>query len=429
MKSNNTIASYIIAVCLFVLSVFFTFPSMKDSGFYNEFKSEISTTLILLFLFITVIYKIFKTSSSAYLSSLTAILLYGNLSQIMLYYTCNQSTDEVKISIITFTALTIGTIFISFIILYIHNKFKQKKLSNIIVFSFPALLSTAFVIIFTNGNNTSTVGNGFQPAIIMFFFMLYAFAGATAGSIKYRIPYLLLFFLMMGSLVIRHEFGIPLFCFTACIMTLIFSNKFKPFSKNERWFTFSVIILPIISVFILLLLKNDLKLDTFNKLVSRLDSENYHSQTAIYNLQTSSLFGSPTYDVYLPEASSDYALNSSVHYWGFLWLAVVLIAFSLMCIKTSAVLSKQPNVNIISNLRELCFAGIIVIVSYNLLSNLAGFPIIGVQSLFVGTSKSLAILSGLLTGSLIFDPIALKSTIKSSLVKFDFIKEVAQDND
>ena len=428
MKSNNTITSYILSVGLFIVSVILTTSSMTSSGFYDAFKSELTTVALILVLFITIIYRIFKTPASAYLATLTSILLYGNFSQIMLYYTCNQPTDAVRKDIITFTALTIGSIIFSFILLFILNKFKQNKLLNIIFFALVAMLSVALVLIFTNGNNTSTIGEGFQPAIIMMFIILYAFAGATTGKIQYRIPYLVFFFVIIGSLVIRHEFGVPLFCFTACFMTFIFSNKFKPFSKKELWFTISLIIIPIAGLIIILGIRNDLRIDTFSKFITRFDPENYHSQTAMFNLQTSGLLGSPSYDVYLPEASSDYALNSSVHYFGILWLATFLFTFSIMCIKTRSIFSKQPNVNIISNLRELSFAAIIVILSYNILSNLAGFPIIGMQSLCLGSSKSIAILSGFLIGSVLFDPIALKSAVESLLVRFDFIKEVTPNN-
>lgn len=306
----------------------------------------------------------------------------------------------------------------TFVLFMFLNKIKQFRNLCLVLFSVVAVGMSMFIILFSGtDSNTSTTTSGVQPAILMMFFMLYAFSGAIAGNngLITKIIYLCLFCGMMGSLVLKHEFGVPFTTFVACVITYFFFNKSK-----EIWFIIANIILPIAGIIVIMIAKPALREDTMRKIITRF-SENDQWKFAKMNIQTSSLFGSEKYDVYLPASSSDYAMNVDCHYWGYIWMSVMILSFFIMSINVYKDIMRNSNDNIISNIRKLAYSAIFINVIYNILDNVCGAPVIGVQMLGCGISGSIALLTGLLFGSVIADPQKMKASILVFLEKYGII--------
>ena len=413
----------ITALFIFFADVICQMPSMIKSGFLMNFSKEIILSCITLVAFIFVVFKIFNTKASLYTATFTSVLLFANWAQLLLFYACNsQETDDVMKKVISFTIIVLVTIIATCFAFVILNEMKKYKNVCFIIFSIIAIGTSLFILLFSGANsNTSATKSGFQPAIIAMFFILYAFAGSTSGNFNLptRIAHLVIFWILMSSMVIKHEMGIPVMSYIACMIMYFFFNK----SKKELWFILTNIIIPIVGLGFIMIISPSIRTDTINKLFSRIMSENEHWYAALANLKASSLFGSENYDVFLAEASTDYSLNNAIHYWGFLYGVVAFIAFVIMSISFYKEVISTSNDNIVSNLKKLSYCAIFIITVYNILDNISGFPIIGLQLICSGTSKTMAILSGLLMGSIIADPLKIKNLMLSALEKTGIISE------
>lgn len=411
------------ALAFFFSATVCQMPSMLKSGFLGNFGAEVITSFIVLAAFIFIVFKIFKTESSVYAAVFTSVLLFANWSQLMLYYTCNCETDNVLKKVISFMIYVIAVIIATWAAFLVLNRIKHYRNICLVLFSVIAVGISLFVILFSGtNNNTSTTTSGFQPAILLMFLMLYAFAGAVAGNNEFftRIIYIGLFWFIMASLTVKHEMGIPVMTYSACAMMYIFFNK----SKKELWFIIVNTIIPAAGFSAIMIISPSIRKDTLRKLIER-TGDNEHWLMAKANLQASSLFGSESYDVFLAEASTDYSLNTDIHYWGFIFGILVLVLFFIMSLSIYKNILNISNDNILSNVRKLAYCAVCVITVYNILDNICGFPIIGVQLICSGVSRNMAILSGLLMGSIIADPQKMKSSVFSFLEKTGIITETA----
>lgn len=411
---------FIIAAAVFIAAAICQMFSMIKSGFLGTYNAEVSISLFALLTFIYVVFRIFRTASAVYTASFISILLFANWAQLMLHYTCHSDiTDDILKKVINFMLYVAFSIVATFAVFMILNKIKQFRNLCLVLFSVVAVGMSMFIILFsgTDSSNTSTTTSGVQPAILMMFLMLYAFSGAIAGNngLITKIIYFCLFWGMLGSLALKHEFGVPFMTLVACVITYFFFNKSK-----EIWFIIANIILPIAGIIVIMIAKPALREDTMRKIITRF-SENDQWKFAKMNIQTSSLFGSEKYDIYLPASSSDYAMNVDCHYWGYIWMSVMILSFFIMSINVYKDIMRNSNDNIISNIRKLAYSAIFINVIYNILDNVCGAPIIGVQMLGCGISGSIALLTGLLFGSVIADPQKMKASILVFLEKYGII--------
>lgn len=419
-ETEENSKSLMIALVIFFAGAACQMPSIIKSGFLRSFDAEVIISFIALAAFIFVVFKIFRTESSAYTAAFTSSLLFANWSQLMLYYTCNQKTDDVRKKVIDFMIYVIAAIVTTWIIFIVLDKIKHYRNICLVIFAVIAVGVSLFILLFSGkNNNTSTTTSGFQPAILLMFFMLYAFAGSIAGNngLFTRIIYLVLFWSMMVSLALKHEMGIPVMTYSACVMMYLLFNK----SKKALWFIIANTLMPVTGFLAIMIINPSLRNDTIHKFTER-TGNNEHWLMAKENLQASSFFGSESYDVFLAEASTDYSLNTDIHYWGFIFGMFVLVLFFIMSLSVYKNILSISNDNIISNVRKLAYCAICIIVVYNILDNICGFPIVGVQLVCSGVSKNMAILSGLLMGSVIADPQKMKHSVFSLLEKTDIIE-------
>ena len=404
------------AAVIFFMAALCQMPSMVKSGFFSKFGTEVLLSFAVLIIFIFISFRLLRTKSSAYTASFMSVLLFGNWSQLMLYYTSNCDSIDIVKSVEYFMGIVLGSAVVSWLFFVIMHKARRSKdIIRHILFSLAAVGTSAFVILFSGGGrNTSSTAGGFQPAILMFFLMVCAFAGSLAINHKFweKALYFVLFWLMTGSLAVRHEFGIPVMCCAACIFMYFFLNR----SKKELLLILANIIAPVIGLSAAMILDSSLRDDTLGKLHERI-GDNHQWLTAKANLSASSLFGSETYDIYLPEASTDYSLNTDIHYWGFIWLALLIFAFFMMTVSVYGNIMHNDNDNFAANIKKLAYSAVCIIVVYNILDNICGFPVIGVQNICCGTSKSMAILSGLLAGCAMAEPVKIKESVCAFLEK------------
>ena len=406
------------AAVIFFMAALCQMPSMVKSGFLSRFGTEIFSSFAALTAFIFIAFRLLRTKSSAYTASFISVLLFGNWSQLMLYYTSNCDSMDIVKSVEYFMGIVLGSAVISWLFFIVMHKTRRSMdIIRHILFSLAAVGTSAFVLVFSGGGrNTSSTAGGFQPAILMMFLMLCAFAGETAINHKFweKALYFVLFWLMTGSLAVRHEFGIPVMCCAACIFMYFFLNRSK--SKKELPLILANITAPVIGLSAAMILDSSLRNDTLGKFNERI-GDNHQWLTAKANLSASSLFGSETYDIYLPEASTDYSLNLNVHYWGFIWLALLIFAFFMMTVSVYGNIMHNDNDNFAANVKKMAYSAVCIIVVYNILDNICGFPVVGVQNICCGTSKSMAVLSGLLTGCAMAEPVKIRESVCAFLEK------------
>ena len=165
----------------------------------------------------------------------------------------------------------------------------------------------------------------------------------------------------------------------------------------------SFIVVPAVAVAALMIVVPGLGADTLQKLEERTNLENtYQTILAKQNLKHAGLFGSYTFDCSLSEASTDFSINTSIHFFGILWAVIFLVTFLIGCYKKINELSENNGYGLIVNLKSLSFVTFCLIIGYNLLVNLGIAPVVGVQAIFCGRSLSIAILSGLLFGAVTY---------------------------
>ncbi|MDE5763632.1 MAG: hypothetical protein K2I00_01525 [Ruminococcus sp.] len=415
-ETNKNRRTLIIAVAFFIAAATCQMFSMVKSSFLSVFSAEVSVSFLVMLAFIYGIFKFFRSESAMYTASFISVILFANWSQLMLHYTCNSDkTDDILKKVINFMLYAAFSMLSICVIFMILDKIKRFRKLCLGIFSVVAVGMSMLVLIFSaKDSNTSTTASGFQPAILIMFLMLYAFSGAMAGNngIFAKFIYIALFWGMMIILFLKHESGIPVMTCAACMITYIFFNK----SAKEPWFIIFNIAVAVIGFAAIIIASPAIRKDIIVKFSTRVD-DNEHWRIAEANLQASSLFGSESYDVCLNEASSDYALNVNVHYFGYIWLALMMLSFFIMSISIYRDVLSNSNDNIISNLRKLAYIAICVNVIYNISDNICGAPVVGVQMIGCGISRSIALLTGLLIGSVIADSQKMKLSIVSFLEK------------
>ena len=224
--------------------------------------------------------------------------------------------------------------------------------------------------------------------------------------------------LVNAGLILKGETGIPLILFASAAVWYYLLQPFK-----RKWLTFGIPLLSAAgcaSVWILHRTHDSLPdvdwlRDMAGKIETRIFEDYvYQIDTAAYSLQTGGWFGAAGYNICLPEASSDMAVITILHYCGLLFLLVILAAavpafyFGTMQITRSGV----KGVNALSS---ICLSVLFVSFFYNLLMCFGLVPVLGSQVAFTGFSAVFAAFSGLLLGALCPCPNFVKKAITDQL--------------
>lgn len=402
------------ALGLYILAFILQMPSFIRSGYIRIISKDFLTCALLLALFIIFVWRIFNSASGVYLTAASAVLLLANWSQPMLYYSCALNDDvpyiasKVKLFTIIVIAVTMAIwIAMGFIEKLWEHQWIMSALGIII-----SLGICAVVFLFSDSeSNTSTVFN-IQPALIMLFIILYCFSVFLQKHLLFglRIAHLFCFWAMIAILIYRHEMGIPLIAYGSCIIMYLL---FYPLPKFGELLI--LIAVPIIGAIMLVIQSPALLNDTIEKITQRF-GENEHAFRVVIKLQNAGLFGSTNY-IYLPEASSDFAINTNISTFGYIWFIVFVVLLFLGCRKKGHELSSPSGYYLSKNLQSLSFVTFCVIIVYNIGVNMASVAIMGVQSLFCGISYSIAVLSGAILGSIIYDQKSLEKTA-DTIVRF-----------
>lgn len=401
-------------VVMFLTAVLLECPSLIRSGYFIEISGKYFLSALAYLLFIILVHKLTRSDSAEYLASAVSVLMLGNWSQPLLYFACGIKTakdarregtalhaDMLAERIELFAVIAIVSVVAVWFAMAIIEKLDKNQWIPTILCTFVCIGLSGVMLVFSDKeSNTSTVG-GIQPAIVMMFLMLYCFAVflSKEANVVRKIIHISCFAVMMSLLVYKHETGIPLICFAGCMFMYML---LYPVPKLKLFLSFTVI--PAVAVVSIMYAVPNLLDDTLTKLKDRIHLENTdQTLLAKQNLQYAGLFGSYTFDCSLSEASTDFSLNTSIHFFGFLWAGLFLTAFLIGCCKKINELSKNNGYGLIANLKSLCFVMFCIIIGYNLLVNLGIAPVVGVQAIFCGRSLSIAILSGLLFGAATYD--------------------------
>lgn len=396
---------------MFLTAAVLECPSLIRSGYFSVIGTEYLVSCVLFYAFILFMWLFTQSESGVYLTTSASVLMLGNWSQPLLNFGCDMDNEAAAIvrRMEIFSILVIVSVIAVWLILSLLETLQYRQLIPTILCAFLCVGLCGLIFRFSDKeSNTSTILS-VQPAIIMCFLILYCFAAFLSkdNGKLYRFTHLICFGAMMGILMYKHEGGIPLICYISCLTMYVL---LYPVSRMR--FLLFYIIVPIAILTILLMMDHDLLTDTLGKLNSRF-SENDQTNQAIQNLKLSGLFGRFSYDYYLPAASTDFSLNTSIHYWGFLWGAIFVLVFIKGALQKAHELSSPHGFDLSVNLTNLSFTAFCVVIGYNLLVSIGIVPIVGVQALFCGKSLSIAILSGLLLGGITYD----KGMIKKNVAK------------
>lgn len=409
----------IVTIVLYLVSSLLQLPTLIKSGLFNEIGKEITGSWIVCLLLILLAAKLLRSAAKTLIAGVCAILLFANWSQVMLYFSSHEPYEDVLKNVRYFALIILGSVILAWCCMSI-----LKKCRNLICAVLPLLfvLAASFVSRFIDPeNNTSTVyilGHSIQPAFFLAFMILVSFAGyfERNNGMLTRISYLISFFVLMGVMVISKEYGLPFMCYGACTLIYICFFHSNLSGKKRKINSILFVLIPIVLFLTAILVMPELKESFVNKISTRTGEENSQIKAAISNLQISGLLGTYKYH-YLPEASSDYSLNTDIHYWGYLWSIIMYITFSLACVLGTKELSQSKRNNIIDNLQKVVFGMFLFLMLYNILFNICLAPVIGVQMLFSGVSKGVAVLSGGMLGVLIYDRKLSKEDLKHNLYK------------
>ncbi|MBQ8012085.1 MAG: FtsW/RodA/SpoVE family cell cycle protein [Oscillospiraceae bacterium] len=343
-----------------------------------------------------------------------ALLMTGTASSLpLLYYTSaydtamiEQYAKEITISI----GVSLLCIFLTWALIPFLEHLLQSfpKLCSF-VFSEAMFLLAAVILACSDASANTTIVFGVQialPAMAMLVIGTAAAFRMESGVGKCMTA--LGCAACAGALIIRNETGIPLLFYAALLIWYALFCK-----KKHRILNIALPVLPMagfgvlylwhcISAYLPQVLQSNFLSQLSHKIVGRLlTQEVEQSANALKSIQHGGWFGSSTYDVYVSEASSDFALSTILHYCGGAFLILLLTA-ALPFFWMGASHHCRTRNRFSDMLSSLSFVVFAVMLFYNLLMVLGIFPILGVQAPFTGSSVLCSALSGFLLGAAIY---------------------------
>lgn len=272
---------------------------------------------------------------------------------------------------------------------------------------FVSMLFAGVVLLFSSGGTTS-VGNIQLGVILVLLCILTTALWITDEKRFRRILYFLSTCAMLGVMVIRHETGLPIFFYLAFAL-FYFTLHPLPNRLIQR----GILILPILGVCMVLIYHTfSEKLPTIpfltsllNKIETRVFNSGTVEQTAamLRNLKAGGFWGSPQYDVYVSEASTDFILGTAGHYFGILFILITAALFFITAYSGAAHFTSASRRNISGTISKLAHSMLMVNIGYNLLMVCGCSPVLGVQCVLLGKSIMLTtVFSGVLMGMALY---------------------------
>lgn len=400
MLSNRKL---LIAAGLYLLSVIAFLPALMRSGYINVIRADFFLLVLLYLLLILGVYFGSGKISSVFTTAAVGSLSVANTAQALMYYACcdDDTAAEKMKRIMQIGFVHVAVVFFCWIALWILGRMMRGKgaVAELIICGLVCTAVSAAVFVFGGkSSNTSAIG-GIQPAIIMAFLIVFCLSMSLGRQFPLsRLLHWAFAAVMLGVLILRHELGIPFFC---GLTFLLYYLLLYPTPKWMTLFANAVVVLCMAAV---MCMRADWLNDTLNKLTTRgISADSTQAISAQDTLRTSGIFGSYTYDVYLPAASTDFALANIVHYAGFVWLTITAALFLIGLIGVIYEETEPHGFSPATILRGMCAMLFFIMNLYNLAMSLKLFPLIGCQALFCGTSNGYAILSALILGSITYN--------------------------
>lgn len=385
---------------IYLVSAALVLPSLIRSGYIKVISPDFGMLVLAYYLLIMLVLCISGSLSSVLITTASASLAVGNVSQALLFYSCHMDADAAsqmeRLKMIV--CLHFGGIAAAWCMLAILDWLVQKHpLTEYLLCTALCSLVIGLILLRSGRDaNTSTIA-GIQPAIVTAFLILICYAVSLGRQFPVsRLMHFLLCFGMAGSLILKHEWGIPILCTLSC---LIFYLLIYPTPRRLTLLIYTLTALLFCAA--ALTFKEELLADTLKKLHER-TQDNAQIRSVFRTIQTSGIFGRFSYDVKVPAASTDFALATSIHFAGFLWLGVTALT---LCAGWAGLIREESSAHGFAPsvlFRGLSGIAFIVFIGYNLAMSLSLVPLIGVQSLFCGSSYSMALLSSMLLGSLTY---------------------------
>ena len=401
MLSNRKL---LIAAGLYLLSVIAFLPALIRSGYIKVIGSDFFLLVLLYLLLILGVHFGSGKISSVFTAAAAGSLSAANTAQALMYYACcDDSTAVEKMNrIMQIGFIHVCVICVCWIALWILGRMMHGKggaVAELIICGLVCTALSAAVFVFGGKNSNTSAIAGIQPAIIMAFLIIFCLSISLGRQFPLsRLLHWVFAAVMLGVLILRHELGLPIFCGLAF---LLYYLLLYPTPKWMTLFANAVVLLCTVAV---MCMRADWLNDTLNKLTSRgVSAESAQVISAQDTLRTSGIFGSFSYDVYVPAASSDFALANIVHYAGFVWLVITAALFLIGLIGVIYEETEPHGFSPATILRGMCAILFLIMNVYNLAMSLKLFPLIGCQALFCGTSYGYAILSALILGCITYN--------------------------
>ncbi|MBP0967745.1 MAG: hypothetical protein J5722_08930, partial [Oscillospiraceae bacterium] len=313
----------------YILCVLLMMPSLLQSRYLFAAPAEITALVLSGYLMIVLVFLTSKRLSCVMTALAAASLSVANISQPLTYYACRLDADAAAVMNKLCRISLVQLIFLSltWVMLAVLDKLAKKRAFLLLPGSLLICAPFLLLVLYRSSENsaTSAVENGFQPAILMAFLILFCFAAALGRySGLQTVLQMLLCGCMVFCLIFRHELGIPILCTVSC---LLFYLLLYPLPKGS--FLLIAALAGLTGGLLLIRFGSDALLtDTLNKITTRTHESNQLT-AVIRTLQTTGWFGRFSYDVRVSAVASDFSLANSVHYMGYLWLAVTFLPFCL----------------------------------------------------------------------------------------------------
>ncbi len=268
-------------------------------------------------------------------------------------------------------------------------------------------LIAGVVLLFSSGGTTNVFGVQLGAVLILLCIMTTALWLTDEQKIR-KILYFLITCAMLCVIVIQHETGLPIFFYLAFAL-FYFTLHPLPNHLIQR----GILIVPaagICGIMVYHFFHPALPTIPFlTSLLDKIETRIFNSKTVeqtasmLWNLKTGGFWGSPQYDVYVSEASTDFILGTAGHYFGIVFILIIAALFFIIAYSGASHFTSFPYRNISSCISKLGHSMLIVNIGYNLLMVCGCSPVLGVQCVLLGRSITMtAVFSGILMGMALY---------------------------
>lgn len=124
-------------------------------------------------------------------------------------------------------------------------------------------------------------------------------------------------------------------------------------------------------------------------------------ERALRNIRTGGFWGSSSYNINVPEASSDFCLATILHYSGLIFL-ILMLAAAIPMFYSGAKYYTNKKHELCTDIGSVSMAVLFTMLFYNILMCCSYLPVLGSQLPFTGVSITYSILSAFLLGTITY---------------------------